>query len=405
MGKSTPSQPAAPDPNTTAKAQTQSNKETALYNFGLNNPNVISPLGSSTFVQSNTTPTYNMDAYNSALNAWKAAGSKTGAPIEDYRTWQNHQRGTANSTREKYDAYVAANQGNAGSMPTLEQFKTGEGGQPQVSQTIKLSPEQQQLYDLQTSQSIDLGKLATALQGRVGEALNTPNVNPADINALSKQAQDSYYKQQTQYLDPQWENSQKQQNASLANQGITMGSEAWQHAQDDLARQKQMAYSNAQMNAIAQGPQNAQQLFSLNSAERNQPLNEFNALRSQSQVSMPQFGGVNGVSAQPTNTAQITQNAYQNSLNAYNQQLAANNNMSSGLFSLGGSLGAAYLMSDVRLKTRIERIGETKGGVPVYRYKYKGADKLYIGVMAQDVPHAAIMTNSGFFAVDYSRVV
>ena len=112
-----------------------------------------------------------------------------------------------------------------------------------------------------------------------------------------------------------------------------------------------------------------------------------------------------------TNTAQIAQNAYQNQLNSYNQQVASNNNMTSGLFSLGGSLGSAALMnpalfagSDRRLKTRIERIGETKGGIPVYRYKYKGADDLHIGVMAQDVPHARVMMPSGYYFVDYSKV-
>jgi len=276
IGKSAPSPPPAPDPTQTAQAQTASNQQTALYNFGLANPNVTSPLGSDQFKVDTTNP-------------------------------------------------------NA----------------PTVNQTITLSPDQQQLYNQNTQQSIGLSNLAGSMQDKVGAAMNVPSATSADFNTEAQNASDAYYKQQTQYLDPQYNQLQEQNNAMLANQGLTPGSEAYNNAQTNFNNQKQQAYSNAQENAILQGPQNAQQLFSLSSAAQMQPLNEFNALRSQSQATLPTFGQANSVAAAPTNTAAITQQAYQNSLNPYNAQIAANNQTTGGLFGLGGSLGAAALMAPV----------------------------------------------------------
>jgi hypothetical protein len=45
MGCLTSSQPSPPDPVATANAQTQSNKDTAVYQSGINNPNEVTPFG------------------------------------------------------------------------------------------------------------------------------------------------------------------------------------------------------------------------------------------------------------------------------------------------------------------------------------------------------------------------
>ena len=60
--------------------------------------------------------------------------------------------------------------------------------------------------------------------------------------------------------------------------------------------------------------------------------------------------------------------------------------------------------SDVRLKTDIEPIGKSSSGVNVYSFKYKGDDKTYQGVMAQEVPWASIEGKDGYLKVDYSKV-
>jgi endosialidase-like protein len=50
------------------------------------------------------------------------------------------------------------------------------------------------------------------------------------------------------------------------------------------------------------------------------------------------------------------------------------------------SIAAAALLSDERLKKDKKRVGTTKSGIPLYRFKYKdGSKQEYVGPMAQDV--------------------
>lgn len=338
MGKSAPRPPAAPDPAATSAAQTQSNKETALYTFGLNNPDYNTPLGNLSYNVNQSDP-------------------------------------------------------NA----------------PKTTANVTLSPEQQQLYNNSTNQSIGLSNLAGDLQSRVGSTLNQPLPTGGDFNAASKNAQDAYYANQKQFLDPQFEQGQHQLDAKLANQGITMGSEAYNNDQNNFARQKQSAYDTAQNNAILQGPQNAQQLFALSAAARNQPLNEFNALRSQSQVSMPQFNGTSQTPVSPTNVSGNINTAYGQQMNGYNQQVATQNANTGGLYSLGGSLASAALFaSDIRLKENIKYLGQEKGhNIYIFTYIADPDRITYRGVMAQEVMQThpeAIVDDGHYLKVNYSKL-
>lgn len=94
--------------------------------------------------------------------------------------------------------------------------------------------------------------------------------------------------------------------------------------------------SSANLQNSAQA-QYLQQLF----AQRNQPLNEYNALATGSQVTQPNFQQFAQSPVASTNVAGITNDAYQNQLSAYQQQMAGINN----LFSLGGSLGSAAILA------------------------------------------------------------
>ena len=147
-GKSSPSPPPAPDPNAVSQAQTQSNKETALYNFGLNNPNYNTPLGSLTYTQTSGTPRYDMDAYNKALQAYQSAGGSsaysgmppgmsrsafinsinpnavnTGATADDLKAWAEYSSGTPGK----------------GAMPNLQDFLIPSSQNPQYTANVSLS--------------------------------------------------------------------------------------------------------------------------------------------------------------------------------------------------------------------------------------------------------------------------
>jgi len=60
--------------------------------------------------------------------------------------------------------------------------------------------------------------------------------------------------------------------------------------------------------------------------------------------------------------------------------------------------------SDARLKEQVQKIGTSPMGVNIYSFKYKDIEGTYQGVMAQEVPWATEMTNTGFYAVDYNKV-
>jgi hypothetical protein len=60
--------------------------------------------------------------------------------------------------------------------------------------------------------------------------------------------------------------------------------------------------------------------------------------------------------------------------------------------------------SDARLKEQIVKIGTSPMGINIYSFKYKNIEGTYQGVMAQEVPWATEMTNTGFYAVDYNKV-
>jgi len=61
-------------------------------------------------------------------------------------------------------------------------------------------------------------------------------------------------------------------------------------------------------------------------------------------------------------------------------------------------------MSDVRLKEDIKLVGKSPSNIDIYEFKYKGKEGVYQGVMAQEVPWATIVHNSGYLMVDYSKV-
>lgn len=121
---------------------------------------------------------------------------------------------------------------------------------------------------------------------------------------------------------------------------------------------------------------------------------------------------------------------YQNQL-AYNQMSGGGQNPWSSALSgavSGGTTGAAFgpygaaigavagglygglsnAYSDERLKQNISRAGlQTPDGIPISEFSYKGSDKRYRGVVAQDVEKIrpdAVGWRSGYLTVDYDKL-
>ena len=214
----------------------------------------------------------------------------------------------------------------------------GVGGQPgfdipSQSQTISMTPQGQQLY------SGELG-LMTGLQGLGQGSLDQTKASlskPADFSNASD-IYNTAYGAQTSRLDPEWAANEEHQSAILANQGIQPGTEAYDNAMRSFNNAKNDAYQQAKLAAISTMPQT----YQLNTAAREQPLTELNAIMSGSQPQMPQFQPTQySMTAQGPNMlgAAGAQNQY--NMGLYNSQVGQGNAAMSGLFGLGGSIGGA----------------------------------------------------------------
>lgn len=71
--------------------------------------------------------------------------------------------------------------------------------------------------------------------------------------------------------------------------------------------------------------------------------------------------------------------------------------------------GVGAIFSDKRLKESLEKTGESKSGLNIYKFKYKDGDnKFYQGVIAQEIlkkhPEAVKQDENGFYSVDYDKI-
>lgn len=335
IGKSSPKAPAAPDPQATANAQAAANKDTAITQAALNRINQYSPYGSVTFSQTGGGPKYNMDAYNSSLASWQKAmdAQKSASAInpETGRPYGN-QRATAAPPP----------------MPTMEQFRIGSDV-PQYSQTTSFSPEQQRIYDLTTGlqeQALGIGK---GVLGNVSNAVS----KPFSLEGLPKAPGSGDFTADRDLVvnalldrnQPQMDRSRSALEAKLANQGITVGSEAFRKRMDDINRQE----NDFRLAALTAGGAEQSRLFGLAdtsrknalqemSFERSQPINEYAALLGLGGgVSMPQFTPFSQVGVQPTDVMGPINTQYQGQLANFNAQNSAKQSTMGNLFGLAGA--------------------------------------------------------------------
>lgn len=214
-------------------------------------------------------------------------------------------------------------------------YTPGVGGDQDVWRSdISLSPTGQQLLDLQNQSSVSFGNQAVKGLQRVDESLS----KPFDFSSVQDVA-DRAYGNYTARLDPQWQRNDAALESKLRNQGIPVGSEAWTAAMSDQAHAKNDAYTQANTAAIGTMPAS----YQLATALRQQPLNEVNALRTGSQVTTPQFSapGQQQTTAGP-NYLGAAQSQGQYAGNIYNQEMAQQNAMMQGLFSVGAAAAGGY---------------------------------------------------------------
>lgn len=268
---------------------------------------------------------------------------------------------------------------------------TGETYQiPRFTMTQSLSPQQQQIKGQQDAADLNLATLGNDLSGTLGNQL-TGNFE------LGNEAVESRLMELgSARLNPMFAQRDEDLRTRLSNQGIKAGSQAYDREMALAGQQENDAYNQLLLQGRGQA---SQELLT----EDNQRINQISALLSGGQVSQPNFmtgNQVNGINT--TDNASIIANSDNAKSNQWAQGQAA-------MGSMIGGLGGLFALSDERAKDDKEKIGETKDGLGIYSFKYKGSPKTEVGLMAQEVkkkkPGAVKKRPDGLFAVDYGKAL
>lgn len=276
MGKKAPAPPPAPDPVAAANVQGQYNLETARQNASFNRVNQITPFGSLTYSNPRDTwETQQRGNFQAALDRGEGVGQPWADGGQLNNTWLNTHLRETNPFQDNWTA------------------------------TQTLSPSEQRQLDLSNQTSELYGRAAVSQLGRAGESLSSP-FNPnlpaftgevanrtgdvqrnlgltdlwqgtlgladvsqggvslgqrADFTGIGdpNQSRDAVEAALNARLAPRLEQDRAALETRLANQGITLGSEAWRTAMDDQAR----AVNDARLGVTAQAGQEQSRMFGL----------------------------------------------------------------------------------------------------------------------------------------------
>ena len=247
--------------------------------------------------------------------------------------------------------------------PYGTQTVTYEGDTPTVRQT--LTPTAQKTLEAQQGVDLSLANLGQQGAGIASNVLDKPFAfgGPAvqtslDLSNVAKMPVNAGTTGQEAImarLEPQLAKQRVSTETNLINQGLRPGTEAYNNAAQLLGQQENDARSqavlqglNLDIGANAQGFNQAlqggqfgntaqQQALAEAIQQRQMPLNEINALMSSSQIQNPQFGAYSGANVQAAPVAQAAAQKGAYDQNTYNQQVAAQNANTAGLFGLGGA--------------------------------------------------------------------
>lgn len=273
--------PQAPDPVATANAQGAVNKDALVTAAQLNQINQTGPLGNI--------------SYSGGIGSPDRTQTTTLSP--ELQRLLSGQSNVSNSLTDLANTRLAGAPQDAFSLPNNPtQYISGNAGYKTSTPTFT---------------GASGGPIATSFDsgGQVQRGVNT------NFAGQAKQAQDANYASQTQYLDPQFAQSDQALQSRLSAQGITQGSDAYNEAMNNAALQKQSAYSNARNQAIGAG-----------NAEQNTLFGQSLGAGQFSNSALAQQFGQNQGQAQFQNDAQKQQfdQSSQNNNDAFNQSLAAN---------------------------------------------------------------------------------
>lgn len=320
LAKDSGSPPQPVDPYQQAAAQYGLSTGTAEFNAALNRPNVVNPLGSTTWnVTGVSGPPPTESAPPSTPNESTPSGAYSlggsGVPMPNTGSPQPSPSapaaspgfglGANNRGSIPIGGNLPGSPGGSGTPSWFSQSVNGSGA-PIYTESTQLAPQ----FSSALQQPID----TSSIPGMPGG----PNLNQAIGSTRN-----AIYDQEMSYLAPEQKLQSEQLSSQLAAEGLMPGSDAWNNEQARLGRQQTFATGQAVDNAITGGNNFLGEVYGLGSqslqnqiAARQAPINEFNALNG--------AAGATANAMTPDISGAFGQQ-YQGALAGYNANVASNN--------------------------------------------------------------------------------
>lgn len=207
------------------------------------------------------------------------------------------------------------------------------------TQTQTLSPEAQDTVNRQIALSNDYAQIAQTGLDKARGTLENPNLDVSQLPArainVGQTAQDAIMSR----LDPRFAQQEDQLRTRLANQGITLGSEAYGREMNQFGQNRNDAMMQAALQGINLDQANRGAALQEQAYLQDRPLNLINALRTGAQVQNPQFAQfANQQTTAGPDMLGAAQANYGAQMDAYNADQAQSGGMLGGLFGIGMGL-------------------------------------------------------------------
>src|SRR6266550_3479578 len=208
----TPPPPTPPDPTQTANAQQGYNVNSQIAQALLNNTTQNTPYGQISYEQT----------------GGQTVGATPATP------------GTA-ATGGYWNGQMWVPTGGTKAQPAFAGTFV-----PQYTATTTLSPQIQAIVNQNLDNSFRSGELDKTLSQNAFNTLSKP------LDLSWGNLQSNIYGLEKNTLDPQWAQNQQVLDQSLANQGLTPGSQGWGYQQTQFGLNKANAYNQAMLGAQGQ---------------------------------------------------------------------------------------------------------------------------------------------------------
>ena len=292
---------------------------------------------------------------------------------------------------------------------------------PQSTATQWFTPVGQQQQNYTQATGLNIGEAGQALSGQIANTLANPIQLPGTPDYTNESVDKQLYSEYAPMMNYQLGNQKAQLESQLQAQGATPGSSAYNNAMTLFNNNAQQAWNSMYMagrgEATSEMQQNYQNRLNQAMTAYNQPLQTVATLMGGGAPQSQALTTTPSVNIAPANYEQDVNQAYQNEMQAYKEQVANQSSTMGGIFGTLGTLGSVamkFLPSDERLKEGPAggapvKVGELDNELPVYAYRFKDGGPTQIGLMAQEVekmhPGAVARDETGMRHVDYGRAV